>query len=509
MSVLENQPVEVEIAIIGAGFAGLGMGIRLKQKQIHDFLIFERADVVGGVWRDNTYPGCGCDVESHLYSFSFAPNAKWSRVFSRQAEIWQYLRDCTERFGLRPHLKLRHAFESAHWDTAANRWRIETSQGTYLARVMISAMGAFSEPSYPQIPGLGSFKGEIFHSAELNHSCDFKDRNVAVIGTGASSVQFIPELQPMAQKLTVFQRTPAWIMKRYDREWRPNELKKFARVPGLLKLSRARYYIIRELFGLTFRYPRFIGFGKAMAMHQMTKVIKDPVLREKLTPQYTIGCKRILLSNNFYPALAQPNVSVETSPIVEIRAHSIVTQSKEQAHGQSENQFSAQVEHPVDVIVLGTGFQVTDFPLAKRVFGKARVSLDEIWKGSPQAYLGTTAVGFPNFFFLLGPNTGLGHTSVVLMIEAQIEHTLKAIRFLQKHDWPLLEPREQKQREFINQVDEDSRKTVWLSGCKSWYLDRSGRNSSLWPRGVGAFWRRTSPFRRRDYKIEKTRMDLK
>lgn len=478
---------EVTIAIVGSGFAGLGMGIRLKEKGIEDFLIFERAGDVGGVWRDNSYPGCACDVESHLYSFSFAPNPQWSRMFSTQPEIYQYLKDCAQRYRLRPHLKFNHDFLSANWDPDLQRWKIKTSQGTYLAKFLVSAMGAFSEPFIPTLPGLKNFKGKTFHSAQWDHSFDLKDKRVAVVGTGASAIQFVPEIQPQVKKLTLFQRTPAWIMMRPDRPIEDKEREKFAKRPFLQKLSRLRIYILRELYGLTFRHPRFMGFGTQMALHHMKKAIKDPDLRKKLTPQYTIGCKRILLSNNFYPAIARDNVEVVTEAISEIQAHSIKT--------------SDGHEHEVDAIIFGTGFRVTDFPLSKKVFDQDGRTLEQVWNGSPKAFLGTTVSGFPNFFLLLGPNTGLGHTSVVIMIETQIEHAVKAIGYFLKRKLGAMEPRAEKEEAFIQSIDADSKKTVWLSGCKSWYLDQKGRNSSLWPKSVGAFMRRVKPFRKKDYQF--------
>ncbi len=488
---IETQ-TSVETVIIGSGFSGLGMAIQLKMKGIDDFLVLERADEVGGVWRDNSYPGCACDVESYLYSFSFAPNPNWTRRFSGQQEIWDYLRDCADRFDVRRHLRFNQELLKAVWDAKAQAWQLETSQGRITARILISGTGAFSEALVPPIPGLTSFQGMSFHSSDWQHDYDLAGRKVAVIGTGASAIQFIPRIQAVVDSLSVFQRTPPWILPKADKAIPGEEKKRFTKFPLLQKASRLFIYAQREAYGTTFRYPKLMGFGKEMALHHMRKRIKDPILREKLTPNYEIGCKRVLLSNDYYPALAKPNVAVITDPIMSISTKGVVTQDGK--------------EHRLDAIIWGTGFRVTEFAIAHRIVGKDGKSLSDHWQGAPGAYLGTTVSGFPNYFTLLGPNTGLGHSSVVLMIEAQIELVLSSVQYFRKKKLSEMEPDRARELAFIKEVDKLSSGTVWLSGgCKSWYLDSTGRNSTLWPSSIGSFRRRILPFRRRDYTVKEAK----
>jgi cation diffusion facilitator CzcD-associated flavoprotein CzcO len=470
----------IPIAIVGTGFSGLGMAIRLKQHGIDDFVLFERAHEVGGTWRDNSYPGCACDVESHLYSFSFAPNPSWTRMFSPQAEIWDYLRDCVERFGIRARIRFGHEVREATWDDTRKRWRLVTSQGTFTAEVLISATGALSEPKTPKLEGIDRFQGKIMHSARWDHDYDLTGRRVAVIGTGASAIQFVPEIQPRVGRLYVFQRTAPWVVPRVDRrlaDWERRLLKAF---PLLQRLRRLRIYLFRELLGFAFRRPRIMSSLRKVALRHLARAIRDPKLCAALTPGYTIGCKRILLSNDYYPSLTRENIELVTDVIREVRARSIVT-----ADGK---------EREVDALLFGTGFQVTEMPCGRFIRGKDGLPLADVWRGSPRAFLGTTVTGFPNLFLLMGPNTGLGHSSVVLMLESQIAHVLGAVRFMRKNAVAALEPRPEAQARFNAEVDEQMRGTVWTSGCSSWYLDRTGRNSTLWPRSVGAFRRRVGRF---------------
>jgi cation diffusion facilitator CzcD-associated flavoprotein CzcO len=474
----------VHVAIAGSGFAGLGMAIELKKKGIDDFLVFERAVDLGGVWRDNEYPGCACDVESHLYSFSFAPNPNWSRSFSPQPEILEYLRGCADRFGVRDRVRLQHEILSAAWEN--ERWSIHTSRGDYTADFLVSGTGGLSDPILPDLPGTERFRGRSFHSARWDKTVPLAGKRVAVIGTGASAIQFIPAIQPQVGKLLVFQRTPAWVIPRRDRSIPGRWKSLFRSSPLLHAFVRALLYVFHDLFVLAFHRPRFMRFMQRLAYRHMRKSISDPVLQKKLTPDYTLGCKRILLSDNYYPALAQPNVEVLTTRIREIREHSIVTEDG--------------VEHEVDTIIYGTGFRVTDPPIAERVRGAGGLTLSEVWRGSPFAHLGTTVTGFPNLFILLGPNTGLGHSSVVLMIEYQIAHVMRAFDHLRKTHTQLVEPKAEAQAKFLEEVDAKLANTVWNSGgCKSWYLDSTGRNSTLWPGSTWAFKRRMGRFDPREY----------
>jgi cation diffusion facilitator CzcD-associated flavoprotein CzcO len=472
---------EFRVAIVGTGFAGLGTAIRLRQQGIDDFVVLERADEVGGTWRDNSYPGCTCDVPSHLYSFSFAPNPGWSRSFSPQPEILDYLRDCADRFGVRPHIRFGHEVRSARWDEDARRWRIETDRGEVVAQVLVAGMGPLSEPAVPDIPGLASFEGAMFHSARWDHDHDLAGERVAVIGTGASAIQFVPEIQPEVERLTVFQRTAPWVVPRADRAISAVERRALRRVPGLQKAWRGAIYWAREALVWAFVHPRLLRRLQRMAAGHLARQVEDPALRADLTPDYTMGCKRILISNDWYPALAQPNVDVVTSPIAEVRPHGVVT-----ADG---------VEHPVDTIVFGTGFHVTDPPAADRLWGRDGLLLKDAWRDGMQAYLGAAIAGFPNLFMLIGPNTGLGHSSMVFMIESQIAYVLDCLRTMDDEGLDTVEVRRDVQAGFNAEVQSRLVDTVWnAGGCRSWYLDAAGRNTTLWPTYTWRFRLRTRRF---------------
>jgi cation diffusion facilitator CzcD-associated flavoprotein CzcO len=476
----------VQVAIAGTGFAGLGAAIRLKQSGFDDFALFERAGEVGGVWRDNTYPGCACDVESHLYSFSFAPNSEWTRSYAPSAEIRDYLRGCALRFGILPHVRFHHEVRDARWDDELQCWRLETSRGPFTAEVLVAGVGALSDPAIPKLPGIERFEGRTFHSARWDHSFELRDRRVAVIGTGASAIQFVPAIQPSVAKLTLFQRTPPWVLPRGDRAI-GEDTRRWMRASRLAQLAmRGQIYARREFFALALLYPEIARVVEKLARRHLAARIRDPELRRKLTPDYRIGCKRILLSDDYLPSLTQPNVEVVTDAVREVRAHSIVA-----ADG---------VERPVDAIIYGTGFQVTDMPISHKVRGRDGRTLAEHWEGSPKAHLGTTVAGFPNLFLLQGPNTGLGHTSVILMIESQIEHLVNALRFLRKDGAVAVEPRAEAQAAFVEEVDRKMGGSVWTAGgCRSWYLDDTGRNSTLWPGFTFSFRRRVARFAPAEY----------
>jgi len=478
---VSTDSTHLHVAIVGSGFGGLGAAIRLRQEGIDDFLVFERAGDLGGTWRDNSYPGCTCDVPSHLYSFSFAPNPGWSRSFSSQPEIWAYLHQCARRFGILPRLRLGHEVREAAWDDPRQRWRIETSGGTWTADALVAAAGPLSEPSIPALPGLGSFEGAAFHSARWDHDHDLTGRQVAVVGTGASAIQFVPEIQPQVGRLRVFQRTAPWVLPRRDRALSGAERRLFRAVPATQRLARSAIYWAREGFTATFVHPRLMRLPQRLALRHLRGAVADPELRARLTPDYTLGCKRVLLSNHYLPALTSQNVEVITSGIREVRPYGIVTDDGE--------------EHPADTIIVGTGFHVTDPPFGDQVRGRDGRTLAEVWKGSPKAHLGVTVAGFPNLFLLLGPNTALGSTSVVLMIEAQVEYVLRALEFMRAAGVATVEPRPEAQQAFLAEVDARMRPTVWSAGgCASWYMDRTGRNSTLWPSFTWAYGRRTRRF---------------
>ena len=478
----------IHIAIVGAGFAGLGAAIGLKNDGEHDFLVFERADEIGGTWRDNSYPGCACDVPSHLYSYSFAPNPDWTSTYSAQDEIWAYQRQCVDRFGVGPHLRLGHAVHEIGWDEAGRVWHLDTARAAMTADVVIVATGALSEPAIPPLPGLDDFAGTVFHSARWRHDHDLTGRRVAVVGTGASTAQFVPAIQPKVDRLLVFQRTPAWVLPRRARPITRTERAVFRLFPPTQRLVRLSVFWSRELFVLGFRHPRLMRALQRAAETHLRRSVPDPVLRARLRPTYTMGCKRIVVSNDYWPTLGRPNVDVVTAPIREVRPSAVVT-----ADGQA---------HEVDTIILGTGFHVTDAPIARHVTGVGGRSLAEAWRPTMRAYLGTTVTGFPNLFFLFGPNTGLGHTSVLLMLESQISHVLAVLAHRRRLGADAVEPTPEAVERYTAEVDAKMRGTVWSQGgCSSWYLDAAGRNSALWPGFTFAYRRRSRRFRPGAYRV--------
>jgi cation diffusion facilitator CzcD-associated flavoprotein CzcO len=463
------------VAIVGAGFSGLGVAIRLKAAGVDDFVILERADDVGGTWRANTYPGCQCDVPSHLYCYSFAPNPNWTRTFSRQSEIWEYLRGCVERYGLRAHLRLGVEVHECSWQERDGHWLLETAAGALTARVLVGAMGALSEPSMPEIAGIERFEGPLFHSAAWRHDVELGGARVALVGTGASAIQIAPQIQPIAGELAVYQRTPPWILPHPDRPISERERALYRAAPLAQKIVRGSIAWGREALVLGFRHPLLGGPGERLARRHLERQVADPDLREMLRPAYRLGCKRILISNRYYPALAQPNVTLVPHALTEIRPRSVIA-----ADG---------IERPTDVIVAATGFRVTDSPASHRIRGRDGRTLAEHWHGRPRAYKGTTIAGFPNFFMLLGPHTGLGHTSVLLMIESQIDYLLGALRAMGERRIAALEPRPAAQEAFVDSVRRRARGTVWeTGGCASWYLDAGG-HSILWPDSARRFRR--------------------
>jgi cation diffusion facilitator CzcD-associated flavoprotein CzcO len=457
------------------------MAIRLLKDGERDFVLLERAGEIGGTWRDNTYPGCRCDVPSHLYSFSFAPNPSWSSTFSPQPEILDYLRDVARRFGVMPHVRFHTELRSADWDEAAARWRIETSQGPMTADVLICGQGPLSEPRLPEVPGIASFEGATFHSADWDHDHDLSGERVAVVGTGASAIQFVPAIQPLVGQLHVFQRTPPWVVPHPNRPMTRLERAIYSRLPLAQLAMRAGIYWARESFVLQFRNRRVRRLATRIALRQLERQVPDPELRAKLTPRYEIGCKRILPTDEWYPAVTQPNVEVIDQALAEIRPRSVVA-------GDGS-------EREVDAIIFGTGFHVTEMPIAGMVRGAHGRTLAEVWDGSPEAYKGAAVAGFPNLFLLVGPNTGLGHNSIVFMIEAQVDYVGDALATMRGRGASRVEVRPEAQAAYNDEVQELTRGTVWVTGgCASYYIDRNGRNSSLWPTFTWPFRKRTRQF---------------
>ena len=485
-----DEPVtNVDIAIIGAGFSGLGMAIRLRQQGIEDFLVLERHDDVGGTWWANTYPGCACDVPSHLYSFSFAPNPDWSETYSPQPEIRAYLQRCASEHDLYRSIRLGTSVTEAAWDDAAGRWTLQTSGGPVSARVLVAGIGPLTEPSIPDLPGIESFRGKVFHSARWDHDHDLTGERVASVGTGASAIQYVPAIQPKVARLHVFQRSAPWVLPHTNRRITDAERRLYRVAPALQKAVRAGAYAGRELLVLGFvKNPKLMRAAEAIARRHMRAQISDPGLLEQVTPDYTIGCKRILPSNRWYPTLGKPNVELVTSGIERVREHSIVARDGS--------------EREVDTIILGTGFQVTDMPIGHWVRGRGGKRLIDAWEGSPRAHLGSTIAGFPNLFVLLGPNTGLGHSSMVYMIESQIDHVLAALRVMRERGAAVAEVTREAQAAYNRELDAKLAGTVWSTGCASWYIDATGRNATLWPDWT---WR----FRRRSRRFDTAAYDLR
>jgi cation diffusion facilitator CzcD-associated flavoprotein CzcO len=476
------------VVIIGAGFAGLGMAIRLKQEGAEDFVVLERAGEVGGTWRENHYPGCCCDVPSHVYSYSFELNPYWERGFAPQEELLRYLKHCADKYGVRPHIRFDREVTEAAWDDAERHWTIDTAAGErFTADVLVNAGGALSEPKDPDIPGLDTFEGATFHSARWNHDHDLSGERVGVIGTGASSIQFVPAIQPAVGRLSLFQRTPPWVIPRWDHKITRVE-HMLLRIPGTPALVRAVLYWMLESRVWGFRNPWLMKVADRVARWHLKRQVSDPELRDKLLPDYTMGCKRILISDDYYPSLDKDNVEVVTDGIAEVKPHSIVTEDGS--------------EHEVDTIIFGTGFAVTKPPIARRIKGKDGRSLAEHWATSMQAYKGTTVAGFPNFVMMTGPNTGLGHNSMVFMIESQLNYVMDALRVLRERGARTFEVRRDEVASYNDAIAEEMEGTVWTAGhCQSWYLDDTGRNTTLWPSFSWSYRRSTRKFDPEVYEV--------
>jgi cation diffusion facilitator CzcD-associated flavoprotein CzcO len=486
---MSQERRHVSVLIIGSGFAGLGAAIRLARAGRDDYLVLERGSEVGGTWRDNTYPGAACDVPSHLYSYSFELNPNWSRSFSPQAEIQQYLRDTARKYGTLDHHRFDTEVTLAKWDEDLERWLVDTTNGSFSADVLVPAVGALCEPAPPDIKGIERFQGEIFHSARWNHDADLAGKRVALIGTGASAIQIGPELAETVGELTVYQRTAPWVMPRSDRPYRKIERLAFRHVPLVQRLAREAIYWGREFFVLGFVYkPGMLQLAQRMAERNIARGITDPQLRTAVTPNWQIGCKRILISNTWYPTLARDNVELVTDGIAEIGENSIVT--------------TDGTVREVDAIVNATGFHVTDSPTYERIIGVGGRSLADVWRDKgQQAYKGAAVHGFPNMLFVIGPNTGLGHSSMVYMAESHINYLDSALAEMGRYGLATFEVREDRQREYNEQLQDRMKTTIWTTGgCASWYLDAHGNNTTLWPSFTFRFRSMTRTFDRHAYK---------
>jgi cation diffusion facilitator CzcD-associated flavoprotein CzcO len=470
---------EIDIAIVGSGFAGLGAAVRLVEAGRRDFVILEKGDSIGGTWRDNTYPGCACDVQSHLYSFSFAPNPDWTRTFARQPEIRAYLEGIADRYRLRDRIRFGAQVTSAEWDDG--RWRIGTADGSVLrARALVWGTGPLHIPSMPDIDGLDGFRGRVFHSSQWDHDHDLRGKRVAVIGTGASAIQFVPQVQSEVGALTLFQRTAPWVLPKPDRPV-PERMRRLYKIaPVVQKLQRALIYARNEALVGGFLHPRRMKVIERFARSYLDRKFADrPDLKAKVTPDFTIGCKRILMSNDYYSALKQPNVDLVTEKIVRVTPTGVVT-----ADG---------TEHEVDTIIFGTGFRVGEgMAHDVTITGRDGVKIEDVWADGPEALLGTTVAGFPNLFVMIGPNTGLGHSSMIYMIESQTSYLLDALRLVDANRAVALDTRRDRQDAFNATVQKRLEGSVWSAGgCASWYMDENGRNHTVWPDYTFRYRRRT------------------
>jgi cation diffusion facilitator CzcD-associated flavoprotein CzcO len=463
--------------------SGLCMAARLRDVGHEDFVILEKAAELGGTWRDNTYPGCACDIPSHLYSFSFEPNPDWSAMFATQAEILAYMRRMSERRRLAEKMHLGREITSMVWNADAGRWDLQTRDGErWAARVVVSALGALHHPSLPHVPGFERFRGEHFHSAAWKHGYDLAGRRIAVIGTGASAIQFVPSIVDRVEHLHLFQRTPPWILPKANPSFPARLQWRFRHLPGYRRWLRGRLFLAHEervggFIGNPVRQARI----ETLARRHLEKQVADPVLRAKLTPDYTIGCKRLLISSDWYPALQRRNVEVVSGPIREITETGVVA--------------GDGVERPVDSLIFGTGFDTQNNLSRLDVRGRDGITLTEHWHSGARAFLGTLVSGFPNLFVMLGPNTGLAHNSQIFMIEAQTRLVLSCLRGGRR----VVEIRSEAEACFQRELADRLAKTVWQTGgCRNWYQDGSGRNTISWPGPSLEYWWRTQRMRKED-----------
>jgi len=476
------EPQHVDHVIVGAGFAGLCTAIKLQEDGETDFVVLEKGADVGGTWRDNTYPGATCDVPSQLYSFSFA-SYDWPNSYSPQPDIQAYIKKVAAESGTLDRFVFDTAVEDAAWDDDAQRWTVRTSGGTWVSKTLVVGAGGLSAPKLPEIEGLETFQGEVFHSAQWNHDVDLTGKRVAVIGTGASAIQIVPELQKIVGHLDVYQRTAPWIIPRNDRPYSKVERAALKRVPGLQKLYRTGLYWAHEAYVPAFTIePKIAAPARKVALKNIEKGIKDPELREKVTPHFAFGCKRVLRSNTYYPALDADNTELVTEPIAKVTGNAIVT-----ADG---------VEREIDVLVVATGFYTTELPITEHISGRTGQTLADRWRETGMAaYKGTTVPEFPNLFMLVGPNTGQGHTSMIFIIEAQVAYLRDALRRMRREGLSSIEPTQEDTDSFNRSLQKRMGRTVWTTGgCQSWYLDAHGRNTTLWPRSTVDFRRRLASF---------------
>ncbi len=488
---MNNNPQTTQaspsIAIIGTGFGGIGLAIRLKKAGFNNFTLFEKAADVGGVWRDNTYPGAACDVPSHLYSFSFEQDLGWLNRYGKSAEIYQYLRHCTDKYDLRPHIHFNTEIAAASFNESKGIWTLQTTQGDlHQANIMVAAVGQLNRPAYPNIKGLDSFAGKTFHSARWDHDYDLTGKRVAVIGTGASAIQFVPEIVAQVAHLDLYQRSAPYVLPKPDKAYPPVEKALFKHIPLLQSLDRAWQYGFHEvrLLGFTTSVNETVLVEYLFQKH-IREVIKDNKLRHRLTPDYPIGCKRILVSNDWYKTMLSPKVNIISDGIAEVVANGIRT--------------SDGKVHEVDAIIYGTGFAATDFLAPMHITGLNGQDLKQVWQHGAEAYLGLTVSGFPNLFMLYGPNTNLGHNSIVYMLESQFNYILDALEKMQAKGLRYLDVKAGVQNGFNADIQQRMKKTMWAQGCTSWYQTAEGKNTNNWPGFTFDYRQRTRSIKLDEY----------
>ena len=478
--------------VLGAGLGGLCMAIQLRQRGNDNFIVLEKGADVGGTWRDNSYPGCACDVQSHMYSFSFEGKADWTKRYAPWHEIRDYILKTTDKYGIRPFCRFNQEVTSAHFDEKTGLWDVGTTTGEhYVCRHFIIASGPLHVPQIPDIKGLDTFKGKVFHSARWDHEYDLKGKNVVSIGSGGSAIQYCPEIAPDVNQLYVFQRTPAWVIPRDERKYSSLTKEVFKRFPLLRKAYRARLYWTNESRVWPLFNPSLARGLQKLAEASIRFQVKDSALAKKLTPEYTLGCKRILISNKWYPMFNRKNVELVTEGIQEVREHSVITKDGK--------------ERPADCIILGTGFIVdpriymSNFP----VTGLGGRDLREDWKDHSEAYFGASVSGYPNLWQLVGPNAGLGHNSIIFMIEAQVDYILRCMEDMSARGAIAMDVRPEVQREFNQNLQKAFDNTVWTTGgCASWYQQADGQNFALWPKSTWRFWLETRQAKSSDYRYD-------
>lgn len=483
--------ISKDVVIIGTGFSGMGMAIKLLESGRDDFVVLEKAGDVGGTWRDNTYPGCECDIPSHMYSFSYELNNDWSKSFSGQPEIWAYLRKVADEKGIRNKIDFGVEVKGASWDEDAKRWTIHTNGETYVARVLVAGVGGLHIPNIPEIDGTDSFTGEMFHSSNWNHDADLKGKKVVVIGTGASAIQFIPIIAKEVDTLTVFQRTPAWVLPKKDKPTSTVKKTIFSKVPGATRVYRNVLYWGLESRAIAFNgHLNVLPIAEQVVKRYLAKAIPDAELRAKLTPDYRLGCKRVLQSNTYYPTFLRDNVELNTDGAITIVADGVID-----GNG---------VKHDADVIIWGTGFHVIDAFDYLSVKGRNGVDLATQFKDNgTETYMGMAIHNFPNLYFMLGPNTALGHNSVVFMIEQQTKFIIKMLDEMRDRGAVAAEPTLAAQTEFNTEVQRLVEKGIWTQGgCTSWYLDSHGKNRTIWPKFTFQYWWETRKVKGPDFTWE-------